>query len=129
MLGPLLFTLYAIPLSVILSILDIKHQLHADDTRIYISLSVLIPSRKSFRVWSCSRYSRLYICVWFFFSCKDGYTEVDDDVYVCKADDDGSDDTVAIAVGVSVAVVVIIAVIIAFVCYKRKQRENSKDDV
>ena len=39
-LGPVLLTLYTTPLSAIMSSFDIKHHLYADDTRIYMSLSV-----------------------------------------------------------------------------------------
>ena len=39
-LGPVLFTLYTIPISAILSSFDINHHLYADDTQIYMSLSV-----------------------------------------------------------------------------------------
>ena len=40
MLGPVLFTLYTTPLSAIISSSDINHHLYADDTQIYMSLSV-----------------------------------------------------------------------------------------
>ena len=40
MLGPALFTLYTTPLSAIISCFDINHHLYADDTQIYMSLSV-----------------------------------------------------------------------------------------
>ena len=39
-LGPVLFTLYTTPLGAIISILDINHHLYADDTEIFIYLSV-----------------------------------------------------------------------------------------
>ena len=41
MLGPVIFTLYTTPLSAIISSFDINHHLYADDTQIYMSLSVL----------------------------------------------------------------------------------------
>ena len=40
MLGPVFFTLYTTPLSAIISSFDINHHLYADDTQIYMSLSV-----------------------------------------------------------------------------------------
>ena len=40
MLGPVLFTLYTSPLSAIISSFDINHHLYADDTQMYMSLSV-----------------------------------------------------------------------------------------
>ena len=40
MLGPVLFTLYITPLSANISSFDINHPLHADDTQMYMSLSV-----------------------------------------------------------------------------------------
>ena len=40
MLGPVLFTLYTTPLSAIISSFDINHHLYADDTQIYMTLSV-----------------------------------------------------------------------------------------
>ena len=40
MLGPVLFTLYTTPLSAIISSFDINHHLYADDTQMYMSLSV-----------------------------------------------------------------------------------------
>ena len=40
MLGPVLLTLYTTPLSAIISSFDINHHLSADDTQIYMSLSV-----------------------------------------------------------------------------------------
>ena len=39
-LGPVLFTLYSTPLSASISIFDINHHLYADDTQMYMSLSV-----------------------------------------------------------------------------------------
>ena len=39
-LGPVLFTLYTTPLSAIISSFDINHYVYADDTQIYMSLSV-----------------------------------------------------------------------------------------
>ena len=36
-LGPLLFTMYATPLSLIITAFGLKHHLHADDTQIYTS--------------------------------------------------------------------------------------------
>ena len=40
MLDPVLFALYTTPLSSIISRFDINHHLYADDTQIYMSLSV-----------------------------------------------------------------------------------------
>ena len=40
MLGPMIFTLYTTPLSAIISSFDINHHLFADDTQMYMSLSV-----------------------------------------------------------------------------------------
>ena len=39
-LGPVLFTLYTTPLSAIISNFDINHHLYADDTQIFMSLSI-----------------------------------------------------------------------------------------
>ena len=39
-LGPVLFTLHTTPLSAIISSFDINHHIYADDTQIYMSLSV-----------------------------------------------------------------------------------------
>ena len=39
-LGPVLFTLYTTPLSAIISSFDTNHYLFADDTQMYMSLSV-----------------------------------------------------------------------------------------
>ena len=39
-LGPVLFTLYTTPLSAFISSFDINHHLYANDTHIYMSLSV-----------------------------------------------------------------------------------------
>ena len=39
-LGPVFFTLYTTPLSPIISSIDINHHVYADDTQIYMSLSV-----------------------------------------------------------------------------------------
>ena len=41
MLGPVRFTSYTTPLSAIIPSFDINHHLYADDTQIYMSLSVL----------------------------------------------------------------------------------------
>ena len=38
--GPMIFTLYTTPLSAIISSFDINHHFYADDTQIYMSLSV-----------------------------------------------------------------------------------------
>ena len=40
MLGPIVFTLYTAPLSAIIFSFDINHHLYADDTQIYMPLSV-----------------------------------------------------------------------------------------
>ena len=40
MLGPVLFTLYTTPLSAIISSFDMNHHIYADDTQIFLSLSV-----------------------------------------------------------------------------------------
>ena len=40
MLGPVLFTLYTTPVSSIISSFDINHHVYADDTQIYMFLSV-----------------------------------------------------------------------------------------
>ena len=40
MLGPVLFTLYTTPLSAIVSSFDINHHPYADDTQIYMALSI-----------------------------------------------------------------------------------------
>ena len=40
MLGPVPFTSYTTPLSTIISSFDINHNLYADDTQIYMSLSI-----------------------------------------------------------------------------------------
>ena len=42
MLGPVLYTLYTTPLSAIISSFDINHRLYADDTQIYMSLSLCV---------------------------------------------------------------------------------------
>ena len=42
-LGPLLFTLYTNPFSYVIQRHNVKHHLHADDTQIYLSLSLKNP--------------------------------------------------------------------------------------
>ena len=63
-LRPVLFTLYTTPLSAIISSFDINHYLYADDTQIYMSLSV------SNAKWSLQRLQHclfMYMLWYFYF--------------------------------------------------------------
>ena len=60
MLGPVLFTLYTTPLSAIVSSFDINQHIYADDTQIYMSLSVSNAKESLEKLQQCL----MDVCAW-----------------------------------------------------------------